>query len=228
MASGSTDNDHEEWDGDDANFTWDAVDVNKQRFWKLDDKFKDDVHDFIPFPELVETSDVYVQLKKQDIAGNSLRDVKTKEPLEAVYVSQTLFKKLKKEPGSGDFDFGSGVPVRTREGSPIFAEAVRTSTRRGNPGQATEGLAWANLFDNGVKAQADFVSLRFVNPNIDVILRSTSDMVTSTELQTIIDANNGVTKQKVTVSAGIPVSAFILVFDLDLVFRHNLYCLRSN
>jgi hypothetical protein len=45
--SGGAAEDIEEWDGDDANFTWEAVNVGKQRFWKLDPAYKDDLHDFV-------------------------------------------------------------------------------------------------------------------------------------------------------------------------------------
>jgi hypothetical protein len=165
---------------------------------------------------LVERDDKYVQLKKKDIEGNHLRVVHVEEVLGAAYISETCFKKLKKDPGSGTFDFGSGVPIRTREGSPVLAEAVMAITRRRSPGDATSGLGWSNIFDNGVKAESVFVSLRFVNPNIDFILRPLSKMVSVIELQAIIDANKDLTKQRVMVSVANPDSRFIMVCGLPI------------
>jgi hypothetical protein len=217
MSSGDPHDDPEGEDGDDANFTWEAVDSDKKRFWKLDASYtmEDDADEFVPFPDLVRINDTYVQLKKKDIEGNSMRDTRTREPLGAVYISNTCFSKLKKEKNSGDFDFGSGVPIRTREGTPAFAEAVKTATRGRDPEKTTESLAWNILFDNGVKADSQYISLRFVNPNIDVMLRSLGTMVAASELKTIVDANKDVTKQNVTVSLDTPASltskGFILV-----------------
>jgi len=196
MSSGGPADEPEGEDGDDANFTWEAVDSGKKRFWKLDATYtiQDDDDEFIPFPDLVRINDTYVQLKKTDIEGNRLRDTRTKEPLGGVYISNTCFSKLKKDPDSGTFDLSSGVPIRTREGSPAFAEAVKTSPRGKNSTQPTASLAWEKFFENGVKADSQYVSLRFANPNIDVMLRPLGTMVNASEPKTMVDANKDATK----------------------------------
>jgi hypothetical protein len=214
MSTGEPDIDDEQWDSDDANPTWEAVDSNKQRFWKLESTYTD-VNEFIPYPALVRTDDKYVQLRKVDIEGNRLRNVKTEEPLGAAYISNTCFKDLK----DGSFDFSSGVPIRTREGSPAFAEAVRTTTRGKDPQETTKGLAWSTFFDNGVKATSKYIPIRFVNPKIDVILRPLSAVVTAKELLEIVVAIKGTTRQNVTVwtdtVAALSNKDFIIVCDPD-------------
>jgi hypothetical protein len=203
MSSNGPDDDPEQWDDDDVNFTWDAVDSNQQRFWKLEDTYRDEDNAFIPFPDLVQVKDKYVQLAKPDIEGNRLQDVKTREPLGAVYISDTCFSQLKA--GTYEF-FQSGVAIRTRDGSPAFAIAVKASTRTQDPTSLTKGLPWKKFFDNGVKATSQFVSLRFANPNIDIVLVPTSTMVTARELQEMVDAIKGTVKQTVTVSSNPPKS----------------------
>lgn len=212
MSSGGPADEPEDEDGDDASFTWEAVDSDKKRLWKLDATYttQDDADEFIPFPALVRINDTYVQLKKKDIDDNRLRDTKTKLPLGAVYISSTCFSQMKTK-----FDFSSGVPFRTREGSPAFAEAVKTTPRSGDAEQVTGTVAWGTLFDRGVKADSQNVPLRFANPNIDVMLRLLSTMVTASELKTIVDANKDVTKQRVVISSDLPPTlidkGFILV-----------------
>jgi hypothetical protein len=217
MSSGGPTDEPEDEDGDDVTFTWEAVDSEKRRFWKLDATYtvQDDADEFIPFPDLVRINDTYVQLKKTDIDDNRLRDTRTKEPLGAVYISNTCFNKLKKVQGAGTFDHSSGVPIRLREGSPAFAETVKTAPRSQGTRNPTETLAWEKFFNNGVKADSQYISLRFANPNIDIMLRSLGGMVTADEFKTIVDANKDVTKQRVTISSDLPAAligkGFIMV-----------------
>lgn len=219
MSSGQPNiDDDEEWDSDEADPTWDAVDSNQQRLWKLEATYAD-INEFIPFPQYVRTNDTYVQLKKADVQGNSLRNVRTHEPLGAVYISSTCFAELK----NGSFDFHSGVPIRTRDGPPTFAQAVKTTTRSGDPEEITSSLPWGTLFEKGVKATTSYVPIRFVNPNIEIHIRPTGPMVTAAELQTIVNAIKGTTKQTVTVSSDIPSSLTNkgLIAVCGLQFSHH-------
>ncbi|KAI9792779.1 MAG: hypothetical protein M1816_001511 [Peltula sp. TS41687] len=226
-----------QFDDDESNYIWDAVDSNQQRFWKLDaryqEQYKDDATGQI-LPQMVKIDDNYVQLTKKDIELNRFTEYGTTNRHGAVYISNSCFSRLKAK----DFPFantGGAVPVRTRYGSPALVEAVKKTVRGKDPNKLTENLPWSNYFNNGVKATSIFVPLRFVNPNIDVILRplhTSSTQITVNELQAIVDANKKYVKQNVTIStepkvASLEAKGFIML-DIDPFGYYQTWIRKSD
>lgn len=204
-----------------ASFIWDAVDLGAgKRAWKLGTTISHDVTVFnsVNYAAYLKPTDTYVRLSSDIINRKLVLTDSDNEQLVVIYLSHDLFTSLKGHPYP-EAQFGTAIPVRDARGLATLAKPFTTArehTRPSTSGQAPKlkDQDWAALETSGLKAISTFNSLRFVNPNIDVILVPTSNQISLANLDTFISSSrdNNV-KQTVTSKATVNQvsSDFVLV-----------------